>query len=824
MSSSRGSFPESLEGAPDTNAEEDEVNLHDISSPPDLANTRKGIDASDCVTLNDERDFETASPPMDPKENETIEAVKSSDTTETHQVPRSICGTNKENHIGEIEKKSYGTDDVTTDAAETVEIMEVSEIVEADDATETVETMEVAETVEADDATETVEATEVAETAEALNATETVEATEVAETAEALNATETVEATEVAETVEALNATETVEIMEVSEIVEADDATETVETMEVAETVEADDATETVEATEVAEAVEALNATETVEATEVAETVEALNATETVEATEVAEAVEAINATETVEATEVAETVEALNATETVEATEVAETAEALNATETVEATEVIEGAEVTISVDGTESVVVVEESEIVYQADTTRDDSVVEGAITSGGIEVDNDAKAADKNKATHEAVEVLKDLESERAANNTEAPLAEVTGVETDAIASAGAVDDIKTLEDPSGENPPVVEYDEVVNTVGSAGVSGGARGEQDIAVVSSREDDVKNTEGSGFPERKETETSATTPTPLHSDAGVRAQTAGPGGMAKELALPKDASADGPKRVESAAVNPSEKKDLTPNVGKEPQRTLEKSKGDKPAKQEVLASAQHQPAAGTVGKHVRRKRKGLLYENYYGPHVIQRVRNPLNLTPAEEYSVFRARNGVSLNYTGPIHVVEEIHVGCAYCGCPVDAVTRVEAGKLHFHPQCIRCKLCGANSISDAYFQVTNNSVICSECSVRGLSENVAKEEAADDTMFTSNFRHKFERAIRRFDVNSERRPRLNVNAEGIIPPTLTLNIDHERGSSTNSKRLALIHRQQYYSQNDNNIICLSPPESPSISPKKN
>nr|CCC89483.1 unnamed protein product [Trypanosoma congolense IL3000] len=200
---------------------------------------------------------------------------------------------------------------------------------------------------------------------------------------------------------------------------------------------------------------------------------------------------------------------------------------------------------------------------------------------------------------------------------------------------------------------------------------------------------------------------------------------------------------------------------------------------------------------------------------------YVLGEVRNGCNLTPAEEYNCFRIRNRVSANYKGPIHVVEEIHVSCAYCGCPVDTVTRVQAGGLSYHPQCIACKLCGTNSLTEAYFQITDKSAVCSECGARGLAGQVFCEEAMERGRYARAFRQKINGLIERYDLRDHRRTPHARREDGVIPPTLVLNTNREYGKNSNTRRSQLIQRQLYYSQNDNNIICLLESPSPQRSP---
>ncbi|ESL11155.1 hypothetical protein TRSC58_01104 [Trypanosoma rangeli SC58] len=184
-------------------------------------------------------------------------------------------------------------------------------------------------------------------------------------------------------------------------------------------------------------------------------------------------------------------------------------------------------------------------------------------------------------------------------------------------------------------------------------------------------------------------------------------------------------------------------------------------------------------------------------------------------SMTPGEEYMMFRERNRVSSNYTGPVFVVEDIHVMCAECGAPVDPVTRVPAGKLFFHPQCISCKLCGRVSIADAYFQATSNGAVCSECASKGLAKWVLREGAAARGIVPGAVIGSLGEAVKLYDLKHKMEPTNHSTLAGAVPPTLVVGGATDRRSQT-QKAFSLVQRQQYYTQNDNNIICL-PPASP-------
>ncbi|RNF19713.1 uncharacterized protein Tco025E_04028 [Trypanosoma conorhini] len=211
--------------------------------------------------------------------------------------------------------------------------------------------------------------------------------------------------------------------------------------------------------------------------------------------------------------------------------------------------------------------------------------------------------------------------------------------------------------------------------------------------------------------------------------------------------------------------------------------------------------------PTVGNRGTEV-----GLKYSsfgNFVPPE------NVNTMTPTEEYMTFRARNGVSHNYRGPVFVVEDIHVMCAECGAPVDPVTRVPAGKLFFHPQCISCKLCRRIDIADAYFQAASNGAICSECASKGFARWVPREAAAARGIVPGAVVGKIDEAVKLYDLKNKLRPSNHSTVAGAVPPTLVVRSVSDPRSQT-SKACALVQRQQYYTQNDNNIICM-PPASP-------
>jgi hypothetical protein len=83
---------------------------------------------------------------------------------------------------------------------------------------------------------------------------------------------------------------------------------------------------------------------------------------------------------------------------------------------------------------------------------------------------------------------------------------------------------------------------------------------------------------------------------------------------------------------------------------------------------------------------------------------------------------SEFRERNRVASNYRGPVYVVEDIYVPCALCRAPVDPVTRIPIGRIYFHPQCVRCAVCGRAAGSSVFVEAEGQPV-CQMCNQKGF-----------------------------------------------------------------------------------------------------
>lgn len=87
-----------------------------------------------------------------------------------------------------------------------------------------------------------------------------------------------------------------------------------------------------------------------------------------------------------------------------------------------------------------------------------------------------------------------------------------------------------------------------------------------------------------------------------------------------------------------------------------------------------------------------------------------------------------FRSRNHVAPSYRGPVFAVEDVWVPCALCRTPVDPVQRVPVGAMFFHPQCLRCTVCGAASETRPFVAV-NEQPVCSDCFKSGGGKHNVK-----------------------------------------------------------------------------------------------
>ncbi|AIO01567.1 hypothetical protein LPMP_332760 [Leishmania panamensis] len=195
---------------------------------------------------------------------------------------------------------------------------------------------------------------------------------------------------------------------------------------------------------------------------------------------------------------------------------------------------------------------------------------------------------------------------------------------------------------------------------------------------------------------------------------------------------------------------------------------------------------------------------------------------------TIPEEYAEYRERNNVRCNYRGPVYVVENVCVPCNACGSPVDPVRRVPVGSLFFHETCLHCFLCRRRTgVAGLYLQVDRQAV-CSECAARGYGSWVPRHEAQSRGMVYGAIRGDTYAAIEAHDRNVEQKQRrtagrpitgggasstLNkATIPGVLPPSLAIaNVHNHRNTSARS--FALMKRQQYYTQSDNNMIMALP-----------
>ncbi|KAG5469194.1 hypothetical protein LSCM4_02592 [Leishmania orientalis] len=205
---------------------------------------------------------------------------------------------------------------------------------------------------------------------------------------------------------------------------------------------------------------------------------------------------------------------------------------------------------------------------------------------------------------------------------------------------------------------------------------------------------------------------------------------------------------------------------------------------------------------------------------------------------TIPEEYAEYRKRNQVSLNYHGPVYVVEDVCVPCNACGAPVDPVRRVPVGSLFFHENCVRCYLCERRTgVAGLYLQVDRRAV-CSDCAGRGYEQWVPRQEAQSRGLVYGSIRGGVCAALNARDRDAElQRQRRHRQSEqqrftagflgnagrassalnkatvpGALPPSLAISSVHNC-RNTSARSFALMERQQYYTQSDNNLIMALP-----------
>ncbi|KAG5493698.1 hypothetical protein JIQ42_02072 [Leishmania sp. Namibia] len=205
---------------------------------------------------------------------------------------------------------------------------------------------------------------------------------------------------------------------------------------------------------------------------------------------------------------------------------------------------------------------------------------------------------------------------------------------------------------------------------------------------------------------------------------------------------------------------------------------------------------------------------------------------------TIPEEYAEYRKRNQVSLNYHGPVYVVEDVWVPCNACGAPVDPVRRVPVGSLFFHENCVRCYLCERRTgVAGLYLQVDRRAV-CSDCAGRGYEQWVPRQEARSRGLVYGSIRGGARATLDAHDRDTElQRQRRHRQSEqqrfivgllgnagrassalnkatvpGALPPSLAISSVHNC-RNTSARSFALMERQQYYTQSDNNLIMALP-----------
>ncbi|KPI86048.1 hypothetical protein ABL78_4886 [Leptomonas seymouri] len=217
---------------------------------------------------------------------------------------------------------------------------------------------------------------------------------------------------------------------------------------------------------------------------------------------------------------------------------------------------------------------------------------------------------------------------------------------------------------------------------------------------------------------------------------------------------------------------------------------------------------------------------------------------------TIPEEYTEFRAKNRVRSSYRGPVFTVEDVCVACHTCGGPVDPVTRVPVGSLFFHVNCLQCYLCGRREGTAGHYVQVDRQAVCSECAARGYDWWVSRQEALSrgiifgaiqgDVYDAMDAHDRGERglvrlsrsarsasscAVRRkssavpagaagavVDASTLNRP----TVPGALPPSLNIRPVHNT-RNTGRRSFALMERQQYYTQSDNNLLMRVPDARP-------
>lgn len=154
-------------------------------------------------------------------------------------------------------------------------------------------------------------------------------------------------------------------------------------------------------------------------------------------------------------------------------------------------------------------------------------------------------------------------------------------------------------------------------------------------------------------------------------------------------------------------------------------------------------------------------------------------------------EAKSFRERNSVKNSYRGPVFVVEDVWVACARCGAVVDPVVRVPVHNRYYHPDCVRCVVCGRKERNGVYYPV-HEEPVCKDCMTRGYDRQVPSTRA--------------HRSVPR----SAPRSITGFPGTALSPQALIHDVSPQR-----VKRL--IERQLAASAVDSNILTSPPPPSP-------
>ncbi|KPA84338.1 hypothetical protein ABB37_02342 [Leptomonas pyrrhocoris] len=205
---------------------------------------------------------------------------------------------------------------------------------------------------------------------------------------------------------------------------------------------------------------------------------------------------------------------------------------------------------------------------------------------------------------------------------------------------------------------------------------------------------------------------------------------------------------------------------------------------------------------------------------------------------TIPEEHAEFRAKNRIRSSYRGPVYTVEDVCVLCHACGGPVDPVRRVPVGSLFFHENCLQCYLCGRRQGTAGLYMQVDRQAVCCTCAARGYERWVPRQEAQSRGMIFGAIQGDVYEAMDAHDRGERGLPRLPASpppahglaavprtsvatgpvvagstlnrptVPGALPPSLTIRPVHT-ARNTGRRSFALMERQQYYTQSDNNLL---------------